>query len=85
MTQNSLKNLLPGFVLSLGEKGRSPSTILAYRSDLEQLLEFLNKNSISMPDQIKSSDLDSFRDTLLSQKFTPKSVFFFAFSFFSGI
>lgn len=74
MTQDSLKSLLPGFVLSLGEKGRSPSTILAYRSDLEQLLEFLTKNSISMPDQIKSSDLDSFRDTLLSQKFTPKSV-----------
>ena len=74
MTQDTVKSLLPKFVSSLGDKGRSPATILAYRSDLEQLLEFLTKNSIVMPDQIKSSDLDSFRDTLLSQKFTPKSV-----------
>ena len=74
MTQDTLKSLIPRFVSNLGEKSRSPSTILAYRSDLEQLLEFLTKNSISMPDQIKSGNLDSFRDTLLSQKFTPKSV-----------
>ncbi len=74
MTQDTIKSLLPKFVTSLSEKGRSPSTILAYRSDLEQLVEFLTKNSIATPDQIKSEDLDSFRDALLSQKFTPKSV-----------
>ncbi len=74
MQKDTVKSLLPKFVSSLGDKGRSPATILAYRSDLEQLIEFLTKNSISMPDQIKSSDLDSFRDTLLAQKFTPKSV-----------
>jgi site-specific recombinase XerD len=62
------------FIKDLGEKGRSPATVLAYRSDLDQLLEFLTKNSIATPDQIKSSNLDSFRDTLLAQKFTPKSV-----------
>lgn len=72
--QDTIKSLLPKFVSNLTDKGRSPSTILAYRSDLEQLVEFLTKNSIATPDQIKSSDLDSFRDTLLSQKFTPKSV-----------
>ena len=74
MTQATVKSLLPMFVSSLGEKGRSPATVLAYRSDLDQLLEFLTKNSIATPDQIKSKDLDSFRDTLLAQKFTPKSV-----------
>ena len=62
------------FIKSLGEKGRSPATVLAYRSDLEQLLTFLTKNSLVTPDQIKSKDLDSFRDALLAQKFTPKSV-----------
>ncbi len=62
------------FISSLGDKGRSPATVLAYRSDLQQLVEFLTKNSIATPDQIKSSDLDTFRDALLSQKFTPKSV-----------
>ncbi len=62
------------FISSLGEKGRSPATVLAYRSDLDQLLTFLTKNSIVTADQIKSSDLDTFRDSLLAQKFTPKSV-----------
>lgn len=74
MTQSTLKSLIPIFVANLGEKGRSPATVLAYRSDLDQLLEFLTKNSVVTPDQIKSKDLDSFRDTLLAQKFTPKSV-----------
>ncbi len=74
MTQDTIKSLVPKFISSLSDKGRSPSTILAYRSDLEQLIEFLTKNSIANPDQIKSEDLDTFRDTLLAQKFTPKSV-----------
>jgi site-specific recombinase XerD len=74
MTQSTIKSLVPTFISNLGEKGRSPATVLAYRSDLDQLLEFLTKNSIATPDQIKSSDLDSFRDGLLAQKFTPKSV-----------
>jgi len=47
---------------------------LAYKSDLEQLIEFLTKLNIATPDQIKSENLDSFRDTLLSEKYTPKSV-----------
>lgn len=74
MQQDTIKSLLPRFVSNLTDKGRSPATILAYRSDLEQLVEFLTKNNIATPDQIKSKDLDSFRDTLLAQKFTPKSV-----------
>jgi len=43
MTQEVLKDLLPKFIGHLETKGRSPSTILAYRADLEQLLEFLVK------------------------------------------
>ncbi len=74
MTQSTIKSLVPMFLGNLSEKGRSPATILAYRSDLDQLLMFLTKNSIATPEQIKSSDLDNFRDALLSQKFTPKSV-----------
>lgn len=72
--QDPIKSLLPKFISDLAQKGRSPATILAYRSDLEQLVEFLTKNNLATPEQIKSKDLDSFRDTLLAQKFTPKSV-----------
>jgi len=59
---------------SLKAKGRSPATILAYRSDLSQLVDFLIAKSKVLPDQVRSDDLDSFRDTLLAEKYTPKSV-----------
>lgn len=74
MTQDPVKNLLPKFIESLKEKGRSPATILAYRSDLDQLVDFLIKRSKVLPEQIRPDDLDSFRDTLLADKYTPKSV-----------
>lgn len=74
MAQDTVKNLVPKFISSLEEKRRSPATILAYKSDLDQLIEFLTKNNIATPDQILSSHLDTFRDTLLAQKYTPKSV-----------
>jgi site-specific recombinase XerD len=74
MTQDTFKNLVPRFIDSLKEKGRSPSTILAYHADLEQLISFLqNKNKV-LPDQAVASDLESFRDSLLAEKYTPKSV-----------
>lgn len=74
MTQETLKNLLPGFIDSLKAKGRSPSTLLAYRADLEQLVNFLQSKNKGLPESVLASDLESFRDTLLTQKYTPKSV-----------
>jgi site-specific recombinase XerD len=74
MTQDPMKNLLPKFIESLKVKGRSPATLLAYRSDLEQLIDFLIKREKVLPEQVRPDDLDSFRDTLLADKYTPKSV-----------
>ncbi len=74
MTQDPIKNLLPKFVESLKTKGRSPATILAYKSDLIQLIDFLIKKNKVMADSVRPDDLDSFRDTLLAEKYTPKSV-----------
>jgi site-specific recombinase XerD len=74
MAQESIKSLLPKFIDSLTEKKRSPATILAYRSDLSQLMDFLIRREKVMPDQVRPDDLDSFRDTLLNDKYTPKSV-----------
>lgn len=74
MNQDTLKSLLPKFILNLEEKRRSPSTILAYRADLEQLLEFLQGKSKVTPDSVMQADIEAFRDTLLTQKYTPKSV-----------
>ena len=74
MTQDPIKNLLPKFIESLKTKGRSPATFLAYRSDLEQLVDYLTKKEKVLPETVRSTDLDSFRDSLLASKYTPKSV-----------
>jgi len=74
MTQEILKNLLPKFLDYLKTKSRSPSTILAYRADLEQLKNFLQSKNKVLVEQIVQSDLEAFRDTLLTEKYTPKSV-----------
>lgn len=74
MTQETLKNLLPKFIESLKVKGRSPATILAYRADLEQLIAFLHGKNRVLPEQVVAGDLETFRDGLLAEKYTPKSV-----------
>jgi site-specific recombinase XerD len=74
MTEDTIKNLLPKFIKHLEEKGRSPSTILAYRADLEQLVDYLKDKNKVLPSQVYTSDIESFRDSLLTQKYTPKSV-----------
>lgn len=74
MTSELVKNLLPKFIEDLRQRGRSPSTVLAYRADLEQLSHFLQNRSKPLVEQITTSDLESFRDQLLAEKYTPKSV-----------
>lgn len=74
MAQEILKNLLPKFIDSLKIKARSPSTVLAYRADLEQLLSFLHGKNIVTLDGVRQEHLESFRDSLLAEKYTPKSV-----------
>ena len=74
MAQEVLKNLLPKFTKSLEEKNRSPSTVLAYRADLEQLISFLRSKNKALVDDVRQADIESFRDSLLADKYTPKSV-----------
>jgi site-specific recombinase XerD len=66
--------LLPKFIENLKAKDRSPATVLAYRADLEQLVSFLHGKNKGLPDDVVAADLESFRDTLLAEKYTPKSV-----------
>lgn len=69
-----LNTHLPTFIEHLQEKGRSPSTILAYRSDLEQLNEYLTSTKNKpLPEQVLAEDLEAFRDHLLSENYTAKS------------
>jgi len=69
-----LKTAHKSFLEYLKEKGRASATILAYGSDLRQLINFcqsLNKNSV---DQIFSDDLKAFKQYLANQNYTPKSI-----------
>jgi site-specific recombinase XerD len=74
MAEETLINLLPKFIKDLEDKGRSPSTVLAYRADLEQLLKDLQEREKVLTTQINQADIETFRDSLLNQKYTPKSV-----------
>lgn len=72
-TNEPLSALVPKFIQDLKDKGRSPSTILAYGSDLEQMVEYVGSRSVSQATKINTKDLESFRDHLLAHKYTPKS------------
>ena len=69
-----LKALLPNFIKSLEDKKRSPSTIIAYRADLEQFVDFAEKKQKPYIQSIGKELIEAYRDTLLVEKYTPKSV-----------
>ncbi len=73
MAEKPLKKLLPTFTKNLKEKGRSPSTILAYGTDLEQLISFLEQKNTVLVSQVRPDYLEEFKNWLLAEKYTPKS------------
>jgi len=74
MKNKTFQTILPDFVKSLQEKGRSPSTVLAYRADVEQLIDFAVKRQKPSPEMLIPQDITNFRDFLMSQKYTAKTV-----------
>lgn len=72
--EKTFATIIPNFIASLEDKGRSPSTVLAYRSDLEQLADYLKERNIAGPGDVRPGNLSGFRDYLLAKKYTPKSV-----------
>ncbi|OGM14568.1 hypothetical protein A3D84_05665 [Candidatus Woesebacteria bacterium RIFCSPHIGHO2_02_FULL_42_20] len=73
MTETTIRKLIPEFLADLETKKRSPSTVIAYRADLQQLEKYLETKNIASIAQIASGDLATFRDWLLEKKYTPKS------------
>jgi site-specific recombinase XerD len=74
MVQETIKDLVPLFIKHLEAKKRSNSTIIAYQADLQQLADYLAKNNKTALESIRSDDIDSFKQHLLNQKYTTKSV-----------
>jgi site-specific recombinase XerD len=62
------------FVEDLQSKGRSESTVIAYSKDIEQLLNFFSKDGISSLENVKTEDLEKYKQNLQDNNYTPKSI-----------
>lgn len=62
------------FIKHLTKQGRATATLLAYSKDIEQLIEYLNKQGISKIEEVETSHLRNFKENLTNQKYTLKSV-----------
>lgn len=74
MADTSLSELHKGFIDDLKSKGRSESTIIAYGKDIEQLVDYLEKNDFQSPDDVTIDDLEGFKSELEKKNYTPKSI-----------
>ncbi len=75
MTDLSLENALNLFTGALAKKGKSTNTIVAYKGDINQLLNFLkSQNNINSVDTVQTSHIDDFKKDLIKNSYTAKSV-----------
>jgi len=66
-----INTVLKSFVQDLEKKNRSISTILAYRKDIEQLIESVDVKEIG---SIKAEQIEKFKQNLNKQGYTAKSI-----------
>jgi len=69
-----LKTAHQKFLDYLKEKGRASATILAYGSDIQQLIDFCQEKDKTRVDQVTGQDLKNFKKYLVEEKYTPKSI-----------
>lgn len=62
------------FAADLKKKGRSSSTILAYNKDVAQLIEFVAKDKVSLPQDITAEHIEAFKASLAADNYTAKSI-----------
>lgn len=67
-------NILTKFVNNLKSKGRSPSTIIAYKKDLEQLSDFIENDKKTLV-SADTDDLESFvKSLMVNENYSLKTV-----------
>ena len=70
----NLKDHLNSFVDFLRSSKKASATTIAYKKDIDQLLEYLNKAGKDNITSIATQDLNDFLALLASQNYTPKSI-----------
>ncbi len=65
---------LTQFVDYLKSAKKASATIIAYKKDIDQLLDFVKKQGRSTIGSVTTEDLNSFLGVLQAQNYTPKSV-----------
>lgn len=70
----TLSVLVDKFTEYLTSSGKSSLTIVAYKNDLRQLLEFLSKLGKTTPETVSTEDLEAFKKDLVEKNYTAKSV-----------
>lgn len=74
MVQITLEIALNSFTAALTKKGKSTNTIVAYKGDINQLINFLSGQSITTIDGIEPAHLENFKKDLIKNNYTAKSV-----------
>ena len=62
------------FIKHLGSEGKSSSTLIAYSKDIEQLINFLEKEGVSGVSEVELTHLENFMKKLAKEEYTPKSI-----------
>lgn len=74
MPELSLENALASFNNALTKKGKSTNTIVAYKGDINQLINFLKKENIISVAAVTTAHIENFKKDLSSNDYTAKSV-----------
>lgn len=75
MADLSLDHALELFANSLSTKGKSTNTIVAYKGDINQLINFLKaQDNLAEITAVQSSHLENFKKDLVKNNYTAKSV-----------
>lgn len=69
-----LSDYLNKFVEFLRGGKKATATVIAYRKDIDQLLEYLKKTGRKSIKEVSADDLNNFLAILYTQNYTPKSI-----------
>jgi len=69
-----LTSIKDQFITNLASQKKASATVVAYKKDIEQLLEYLRSINKSNFDEVTQADLEAFLAKLSGLNFTPKTI-----------